>query len=324
MNDFVNVVVTSYNNEKYIKSCLDSIDNQNYKNINIIIIDDNSMDKSFDIIKNFKINAKHNVEILRNNRNRGVSYSRNLGIEKSSGKYITFVDSDDLISTNHIANLVNNLEIDDEIGMSVCGYSQGKSINHATEKKVKSKILASQKEVLKQLLGFGDVQGYVWNKLFYLEPIRKHKTKFNEKIYIYEDMLFVLEYFYDNLCEIALSNKVTYFYRVNPSGIVNNQQSEKIIKKSHNEILAFEIIYDTIVLKHPNDKTLDIYYHLRLLCVISKIICVQKELGNKIENSYVDNLKSCFKDYKLYFYLSSFLPIKYKLFYSYRIFKALN
>lgn len=324
MNEFVNVIVTSYNNKLYIKKCLDSIDKQNYKNINIIIIDDNSTDGSFDIIKNFEINSNHNVKILRNEQNKGVSYSRNIGINNASGKYITFVDSDDIISENHISNLVKNIKIDDNVGISVCGYKQGNSIINSTERKLNSKIINSKNEVLKQFLGFGNVQGYVWNKLFYLEIIKSNKLMFNENIYIYEDMLFVLKYFYSNICRIALSDEITYFYRTNVSGIVNNSKTEKIIKKCKNERLAFDIIYKDIVLKHKDNKDLDIYYNIRFICVLSKIICTQKKLNEKVDINYVSTLRKCFKNYKFNFYLNSFLPLKYKLFYSYRIFKSLH
>lgn len=95
-NILITFVVVNYNKCKYLKTCLSSITSQNLKNVEVILIDDCSTDKSIKILKKFK----KKIKIIKLKKNYGVSYCRNLGIQKSNGKYIAFVDSDDKIHSN--------------------------------------------------------------------------------------------------------------------------------------------------------------------------------------------------------------------------------
>ena len=90
----VSVIIPMYNSSKYIKECLDSVINQTYSNLEIIIVDDKSSDNSLDIVK--KYNDKR-IKIIELDKNSGVSIARNKGIDISTGQYITFLDSDDFL-----------------------------------------------------------------------------------------------------------------------------------------------------------------------------------------------------------------------------------
>ncbi len=92
MNDIITIIIPTYNRESTLLRSVNSVLNQTYSNIEIIIVDDNSADKTEDIITNIKDNR---VKYVKNNQNRGACFSRNLGIELSTGKYIAFQDSDD-------------------------------------------------------------------------------------------------------------------------------------------------------------------------------------------------------------------------------------
>lgn len=87
----ISVIIPFYNEEKYIKECIDSVINQTYKNIEIILINNNSTDNTLNIIK--KINDER-IKIYECNQ-QGVSHARNVGIKKATGRYICFIDSDD-------------------------------------------------------------------------------------------------------------------------------------------------------------------------------------------------------------------------------------
>ena len=94
MNDLISVIIPVYNGEKYIKRCVDSILSQSYDNYEIIIINDGSSDKTLSVLREYR--AYSNISIY-NNRNHGVSYSRNYGMRHSNGDYIIFVDADDVM-----------------------------------------------------------------------------------------------------------------------------------------------------------------------------------------------------------------------------------
>ena len=108
-NDKVSIIVPVYNAEKYLIRCVDSIINQTYKNLEIILINDGSIDNSLEIMKKYKV--IDNRIIIIDKKNEGVSIARNVGIKSSSGKYICFVDSDDYIENNMI-QILDNGDID--------------------------------------------------------------------------------------------------------------------------------------------------------------------------------------------------------------------
>lgn len=95
MNDLISVIIPIYNTEKYLSECIESITNQTYKNLEILLINDGSKDKSIVICNKYK-NKDKRIKVI-DKENSGVSDTRNLGIKKSTGKYIIFIDSDDFI-----------------------------------------------------------------------------------------------------------------------------------------------------------------------------------------------------------------------------------
>ncbi|MDY3359776.1 MAG: glycosyltransferase family 2 protein, partial [Clostridium celatum] len=118
MSDIISIIIPIYNTEKYLVESLESISNQTYKNIEILLINDGSSDNSKVICEKY-CNIDKRFKYFENT-NHGVSYSRNFGIKKSSGKYLVFVDSDDVIAKNFIELLYNNL-INNMADCSICG-----------------------------------------------------------------------------------------------------------------------------------------------------------------------------------------------------------
>lgn len=104
-NSLVSIIVPVYNTEKYLRRCLDSIINQTYKNLEIILVDDGSIDCSREIINEYAKRDKRIIRIFKTNG--GQSSARNLGLEARTGSYIMFVDSDDWIDVNAVSILVD-------------------------------------------------------------------------------------------------------------------------------------------------------------------------------------------------------------------------
>ncbi|EOU2021355.1 glycosyltransferase family 2 protein, partial [Clostridium perfringens] len=99
----ISIIVPVYNVENYLEKCIDSILSQSYKNIELILINDGSLDKSGEICDRYK---SDNVKII-HKKNTGLSETRNLGIKASTGEYLMFVDSDDWIVEDCISEIVN-------------------------------------------------------------------------------------------------------------------------------------------------------------------------------------------------------------------------
>ena len=108
MKKLISVIVPVFNVEKYLEKCIESIRNQTYKNLEILLINDGSTDKSLEICNKY-LEIDDRIVLL-NKENGGLSSARNFGIDNAKGEYITFVDSDDFIHELMYETLVYNLE----------------------------------------------------------------------------------------------------------------------------------------------------------------------------------------------------------------------
>lgn len=117
MQPLVSVIVPVYNVEKYLDKCISSIISQSYKNLQVLLVDDGSTDASSQICDKY---ADNDARIaVYHNSNHGPSYSRNFGLEHSSGEYITFIDSDDWLEDDYVTNLVRAIiETGSELAIS--------------------------------------------------------------------------------------------------------------------------------------------------------------------------------------------------------------
>ncbi|WP_343347854.1 glycosyltransferase family 2 protein [Terrisporobacter petrolearius] len=105
-NKLVSIITPVYNGEKYIEECIKSVLNQSYKNIEMIIIDDGSTDNSENIIKKYTESFPF-IKYIKCNENSGIWVARNIGIEKAKGRFISFLDADDIYKKNKIKNQIN-------------------------------------------------------------------------------------------------------------------------------------------------------------------------------------------------------------------------
>jgi|TARA_B110000967_G_C18742182_1_gene488320 teichuronic acid biosynthesis glycosyltransferase TuaG len=108
MKSFVDIILPNYNKEFFLEETINSVINQSYNNWKLLIIDNCSTDNSKKIIQKFTKNKKINIIYLK--RNKGVSFTRNLGIRLSSSKYISFLDSDDLWTANKLEDQISFME----------------------------------------------------------------------------------------------------------------------------------------------------------------------------------------------------------------------
>ena len=115
----ITIVVPIYNAEKYLERCIKSILDQTYENLEIILVNDGSTDKSLEICEKFK--AEDNRIIIINKENGGVSSARNKGIDAATGKFIIFIDADDYIEKEMFEVLEEDL-FKNNVDISMCGF----------------------------------------------------------------------------------------------------------------------------------------------------------------------------------------------------------
>ncbi len=198
----VSVIVPVYNTEKYLKKCIDSLLSQNFDDYEIIIINDNSPDNSEDIILSYNDTK---IKYIKNSENKGIGYNRNLGIKKSKGEYICFIDSDDYVSNNFLDKMYlmcfeNNLD------MAICDYNYVYN-NKIDKVKLEDFPITNLKErpdlITKIPLG-------PCNKLYKKELITSNNIRFEENLK-YEDIPFVGSALYYSKKIGKINDALNYF-----------------------------------------------------------------------------------------------------------------
>lgn len=238
----VSIIIPVYNGEKYIEKCLTSIINQSYTDIEIIIVNDGSTDKTVEILEKFK-KCDRRIEYYSQN-NSGASVARNKGIEISSGKYVAFVDSDDTIQENYIELLLKTIE-KENFDIVACGYTDISiyGITKLNDFYIDKNIIDKEKFINNIFTGVG---GTLWGKIFKSKIIKENNIKMNEEIFMCEDMLFVLEYItkctsfgavkenlynYNRINDDSISSKINFTYYNNLIKVMN--LIENILEESH-------------------------------------------------------------------------------------------
>jgi glycosyltransferase involved in cell wall biosynthesis len=182
----VSIVVPVYNREKTIKKCLDSLINQTYPNVEIIVVNNNSVDGTVKIVKEL-IEGNPNIHLY-NCKEQGVSYARNYGIKKATGDYIMFVDSDDYCHLKICEILMEKAaEMDSDI--VVCGEEKRNTHGALLPPDNEKSDYHGKNPVRKLLCRPASPNA----KIIKLDLIKKHDVKFLEGVWIAEDLAFVAE-----------------------------------------------------------------------------------------------------------------------------------
>lgn len=220
--DKISIVVAVYNAEKTLKKCVDSLLNQTYNNIEIILVNDCSKDNSLDICNEYS-KANDNVKVISNERNSGVSDTRNNGIDNSTGEYICFVDSDDYVESNYIEVLYYYYQKYNTV--PICGFVYHDEYNHAKPVKYSwsgDEGLVSLGEAFK--LKSELYLTALWNKLFDRKLIVDRNIRFDTNVSVGEDLRFSVDYFIknnvDKIC--VLSEPLYHYMKLTDNSLMSN------------------------------------------------------------------------------------------------------
>lgn len=215
----VSIIIPVYNAESTIERCLGSLINNSYKNLEIILVDDCSTDNSLKICRQYESDS---IIVYHSNENHGPSFSRNKGLELSTGDYIMFVDSDDWVEANYVKMFVKNLN--DDSNFIICGYYNHDEMNSGVLGKIKP-ISNDLFELYNQTL-----LQQLWTKIFDARIVREINIRFNEELTIGEDFDFILHYLdqLDNLKIKTLDNMLYHYMRDQTTSLMYNVDSKNI------------------------------------------------------------------------------------------------
>ena len=244
VENLISVIIPIYNAEKYIKKCLDSIIYSSYRDLEIICVNDGSLDSSIDILMDYK-RKDPRIKVI-NQENAGVSSARNAGLMRALGEYIVFCDADDWISPDMFGQFIH---VGSNADMVVCNIYNVKGEDCTVQKHAYGCAKLNNREdirnrIIRSLLTPNDdsaslLQG-VWNKLYRRSIINKYDLHFEESISYAEDWLFNIAYFI-NSDVIAFIEEALYYHRISLKQSLSNSVS---YKEFDNAIKIQDILYE--------------------------------------------------------------------------------
>lgn len=234
MKKKVTVIVPVYNAEKYIDRCLESVINQTYQDLEILIVNDGSTDDTLLICEEFE-NKDTRIIIINLLSNYGLPYARDIGIKNSHGEFVVFVDADDELPLNSIEVRVNGIGDNDLLIANYTKINGNNTIRGFDD----INTIVSEEEILNHLFleyKYG-YEGYRWNKLFRKSIILKSNYSYDEIKYN-EDRLFVCAYLI-NCNTIRIIPDITYFYYVRNGSMMNQIEFNPLLLSG---LKAFEVM----------------------------------------------------------------------------------
>lgn len=212
---FFSIVMPIYGVEEYLEKAVDSILKQSFQNFELILVDDKSPDNSGKMCDDFA-RENNKIRVIHHNENMGLSMARNTGINKASGKYIWFMDSDDYVECTLLEKVYDSL-LKNKAQVVVFGIEEEYFDEEGDKKKSKqisleTKYFESKEEVRKSIIDLEEstLYGYAWNKIYDLEYLKQCNIKF-EKITLIEDIMFNIQYF-ENIEKLNILSDILYYY----------------------------------------------------------------------------------------------------------------
>ena len=305
----ISIVIPVYNAEEYLKKCVDSILAQTYPNWELVLVDNGSTDESMEICRAYA-NRDVRITAFHQYRNRGVSVARNLGMERCSGQFITFIDADDWVKKDYLEKLVK-LQKKQDADMVICGYDRvyEEDRRKSTEVSQKPGKYAIRNYNVKQYLKRYLLEGnpHCWGVLYKSSIL--DQLKFPSGLTIGEDLLFILEAALRSE-KIAVTDYVGYQYYINTSGAM----LKKFTPSYMDQITCWERALKRIEETYP-----ELTVKVESILVVSLLLVVGKisELDAKEQKEYKKEIEDCYRIFMQYGkkkeiqkYLPSGYPLK--------------
>jgi glycosyltransferase involved in cell wall biosynthesis len=309
MNDKkkVSVVVPIYKVERYLHRCIDSILNQTYTNLEIILVNDGSPDRCGELAEMYS-QQDDRIKVI-HKENGGLSDARNYGMKEVTGEFTVFVDSDDWLENNMIENMLNSLlkyKADVVQSAFYYAYDDKLLLDRVYHSQIDTPVLLDNKSLMHELVKNEKVKNFAWGKLYKTSVIRDILFK---KGVLFEDVFWAHKVMHRVNTYLILKQPYYYYYQRNDS-IVSTYSNRNldIIKglkerhqfiKDHYKELTNESLKVLL-------KTCLIHYNLLLLNKKDSNGIHRKEIQNYVKNHYSELKKAIGKDRQLKIQLTFF------------------
>lgn len=268
----ISIIMPVYNAEKHLKKTLLSVINQSFeKSFELIIINDGSNDGSKKIIDTYKEKYPELIIVI-DKKNSGVSDSRNIGIDRSKGRYITFIDSDDMYKANYLEKLYNSIQ--NGYDLVSCNYNNFEA--NSNEICINEEFETSNIGVYLEKLQTHYLFNQLWNKIYKTDIIKENNIKFDVTKSIAEDWEFNVLYL--SKCEkMKHINETLYSYRVTGNGLGFKYRNDS-------NFIKLDILKKTeSIFKEKNIKThyLNKCYIIQIFSFLSVIMDLRNNMNFK-------------------------------------------
>lgn len=284
------IIVPVYNCQDYISRCIESVLNQNTKDLELILINDGSTDSSKTMIEEYKKDSEL-IKVI-NKKNEGVSKARNIGLKEATGKYILFLDADDYLEENYIKEINEILKKYKNVELINFGFYsdvEDMEFNNLSRDEItyKDKFYKDKKSLAKDFVDLWDntMLYNIWNKVYIKKIIDENNIKFPKSNWG-EDVEFNRLYL-NAIKNMYNSNKCFYHYIRERNGAATKNYKENLFEIRKNEFKEFNEYFESWNIKK------DKYYEFSCRRYIERIL-------GCIENIYCSdmNFKLRFKEIK--------------------------
>ncbi len=282
--ELISVIVPVYNVEKYLQRCINSLINQTYKNLEIILINDGSEDKSGELCDKYK-NIDPRIKVI-HKKNQGLGFARNTGLENATGKYISFIDSDDYIKENMLEKMYKYIKSDksDTVLCNICDIEEEAiCIKEDISNNVLLRMIGANYSG-KNYIGMS-----VWRGLYSKEIIEDNNIRFySEREYISEDIIFDFNY-YRYSKRVTLLKDYLYIYCTNnESSLTKKYKNNRFQMYKKLYIKEKELINSLNLCEEANERLNNTFYW-------NILVCLKQEIKYK-PNGYKKNIKKILED----------------------------
>ena len=281
MKPLISVIIPIYNVEKYLRKCLDSVISQTQKDIEVILVDDGSDDKSGDICEEY-VPLDGRIKVI-HKENGGVSSARNVGLDVSTGEYIGFVDGDDYIEPDMLEYLYNLIQATGA-DLSQCGIIHSFADRDTNPSAIDYYTATDSKTALRLMIESRYADMYIFNKLFRREII--DTIRFRD-FKVAEDALFLTEFML-SAKKAVLTNRPKYHYYHRQNSLTTKPFNESVF----DFMKVHDSVYDMVLASYPElEEPLRMRRCWARFQILDKMYTSSGEHNKKIEKELISFLR---------------------------------
>ena len=282
MDKKVSVIIPCYNKAQYVAQAIESVLNQTYSNVEIIVVDDGSTDNTKEILEGLALQDSRVVPINKNNE--GVSIARNTGLLAAKGEYVSFVDADDYVASDYASYMLELAKTaNSDFCLSLDAFTRAGE--NQTGGGILSTDILTPEQATALLLSPRIIVG-CWNKIFRRQWLLDNKLKFSSELFYGEGLQFITSAA-QKANSVTVGNKKVYYYRRNNYDSATTRFS---IDKMYNGLKSLDVIKDSLI-KHSSDIDIMWRLHRSLFCMGA---VVRLETANK-KKEYQDDYNNWLK-----------------------------